>query len=409
MTTLFFIEHANGKISDQSLKAISATKDFGEDVHGLIAGTDIDSIIEEASKISGVSKIIHVDNDEYNNILAEKLTSIIVDISDNYNYFCAAATTTGKNVMPRVAAKLDVAQISEIIGVESNENNRRDYREILFQTKNAMENYISGVILFDETIRQKSKKGPTLVEVISNAGSLPGIKVDTGAKDLAFNSNEKVTEGLDGLRERLIEYYNLGAKFAKWRAVITPGDSIPTDDCILANAKNLAKYAKKCQEANLVPIVEPEVLMDGSHTIDESFDITSRTLNMVFDQLDEHNVSLQGIVLKPNMILSGYECSYQASIEEVAEKTVNCLSAHVPSEVPGIAFLSGGQSDEDATLHLNEMSKYETDWNLTFSYGRALQQSALKAWSGKKENVTDAQEAFIEKAKANSLATVAGL
>ena len=161
--------------------------------------------------------------------------------------------------------------------------------------------------------------------------------------------------------------------------------------------------------ANLVPIVEPEVLMDGVHTIDESFDITSRTLNMVFDQLDEHNVSLQGIVLKPNMILSGYECSYQASIEEVAEKTVNCLSAHVPSEVPGIAFLSGGQSDEDATLHLNEMNKYETDWNLTFSYGRALQQSALNAWSGKKENFTDAQEAFIEKAKANSLATVAGL
>ena len=178
---------------------------------------------------------------------------------------------------------------------------------------------------------------------------------------------------------------------------------------ILANAKSLAKYAKKCQQANLVPIVEPEVLMDGAHTIDESFDITSRTLNMVFDQLDQYNVSLQGIVLKPNMILSGYECSYQASIEEVAEKTINCLSAHVPSEVPGIAFLSGGQSDEDATLHLNEMNKYETDWNLTFSYGRALQQSALKIWSGKKENVTDAQEAFIEAAKANSLATLAGL
>ena len=211
------------------------------------------------------------------------------------------------------------------------------------------------------------------------------------------------------MSERLGKYYALGARFAKWRAVITPGDSIPTDDNILANAKNLAKYAKKCQQANLVPIVEPEVLMDGAHTIDESFDITSRTLNIVFDQLSEHNVSLQGIVLKPNMILSGYECSYQASIEEVAKKTVNCLSAHVPSEVPGIAFLSGGQSDEDATLHLNEMNKYETDWNLTFSYGRALQQSALKAWSGKKENVTDAQEAFIEKAKANSLASVAGL
>ena len=224
-----------------------------------------------------------------------------------------------------------------------------------------------------------------------------------------FSPYEKLTKGLDGLSERLGKYYAQGARFAKWRAVIKPGDSIPTDDCILANAKNLAKYAKKCQQANLVPIVEPEVLMDGSHTIDESFDITSRTLNMVFDQLDENNVSLQGIVLKPNMILSGYSCSYQASIEEVAEKTVNCLSVHVPSEVPGIAFLSGGQSDEHATLHLNEMNKYETDWNLTFSYGRALQQSALKTWSGKIENVTDAQEALIEKAKANSLATVAGL
>ena len=224
-----------------------------------------------------------------------------------------------------------------------------------------------------------------------------------------FSPFEKLTKGLDGLSERLGKYYALGARFAKWRAVITPGDSLPTDDCILANAKNLAKYAQLCQQANLVPIVEPEVLMDGNHNIDDSFNITSRTLNMVFDQLDEHNVSLQGIVLKPNMILSGYDCSYQASIEEVAEKTVNCLSAHVPSEVPGIAFLSGGQSDEDATLHLNEMNKYETDWNLTFSYGRALQQPALKAWSGQMENVKSAQEAFIERAKANSLATVAGL
>jgi fructose-bisphosphate aldolase class I len=211
------------------------------------------------------------------------------------------------------------------------------------------------------------------------------------------------------LSERLEKYYALGARFAKWRAVITPGDSIPTDDCILANAKNLAKYARKCQQANLVPIVEPEVLMDGSHTIDESFDITSRTLNMVFNQLDEYNVSLEGIVLKPNMVLSGYNCSYQATIREVAEKTVNCLLRNVPPDVPGIAFLSGGQSDDHATFHLNEMNKYETDWNLTFSYGRALQQSALKAWSGKEENVTDAQEVFIGKVKANSLATVAGL
>ena len=293
------------------------------------------------------------------------------------------------------------------INTDSTAESRNFYRNMLFTTED-IEKYISGVILFDETFYQSElSSGMKFPEYLTSKNILPCIKVDQGLED--FSPYEKLTKGLDGLSERLRKYYALGARFAKWRAVITPGDSIPTDDCILANAKNLAKYAKKCQQANLVPIVEPEVLMDGVHTIDESFDITSRTLNMVFDQLDEHNVSLQGIVLKPNMILSGYECSYQASIEEVAEKTVNCLSAHVPSEVPGIAFLSGGQSDEDATLHLNEMNKYETDWNLTFSYGRALQQSALKAWSGKKENVTDAQEAFIEKAKANSLATVAGL
>jgi len=294
-----------------------------------------------------------------------------------------------------------------MINTDSTAESRNFYRNMLFTTED-IEKYISGVILFDETFHQSElSSGMKFPEFLASKNILPGIKVDQGLED--FSPYEKLTKGLDGLSERISKYYALGARFAKWRAVITPGDSIPTDDCILANAKNLAKYAKKCQQANLVPIVEPEVLMDGVHTIDESFDITSRTLNMVFDQLDEHNVSLQGIVLKPNMILSGYECSYQASIEEVAEKTVNCLSAHVPSEVPGIAFLSGGQSDEDATLHLNEMNKYETDWSLTFSYGRALQQKALKVWSGKKENVTDAQEAFIEKAKANSLATVAGL
>ena len=293
------------------------------------------------------------------------------------------------------------------INTDSTAESRNFYRNMLFTTED-IEKYISGIILFDETFHQSElSSGMKFPKYLTSKNILPGIKVDQGLED--FSPYEKLTKGLDGLSERLGKYYALGARFAKWRAVITPGDSIPTDDCILANAKNLAMYAKKCQQANLVPIVEPEVLMDGVHSIDESFEITSRTLNMVFDQLDEHNVSLQGIVLKPNMILSGYECSYQASIEEVAEKTVNCLSAHVPSEVPGIAFLSGGQSDEDATLHLNEMNKYETDWNLTFSYGRALQQSALKAWSGKKENVTDAQEAFIEKAKANSLATVAGL
>ena len=313
----------------------------------------------------------------------------------------------GKGILAADESTPTCTKRFESINTDSTEENRNFYRNMLFTTED-IEKYISGVILFDETFHQSElSSGMKFPEFLASKNMLPGIKVDAGLED--FGSNEKLTIGLDGLSERLGKYHALGARFAKWRAVITPGDSIPTDDCILANAKNLAKYAKKCQQANLVPIVEPEVLMDGTHTIDESFDITSRTLNMVFQQLDEHNVSLQGIVLKPNMILSGYNCSYQASIEEVAEKTVNCLSAHVPSEVPGIAFLSGGQSDEDATLHLNEMNKYETDWNLTFSYGRALQQPALKAWSGQMENVKTAQKVFIERAKANSLASVAGL
>jgi len=313
----------------------------------------------------------------------------------------------GKGILAADESNPTCTKRFESINTNSTPENRNFYRNILF-TSEDIEKYISGIILFDETFYQSElSSGMKFPEFLTSKNILPGIKVDQGLDD--FSPYEKLTKGLEGLSERLAKYYALGARFAKWRAVITPGDSIPTDDNILANAKNLAKYAKRCQQANLVPIVEPEVLMDGSHTIDESFDITSRTLNIVFDQLSEHNVSLQGIVLKPNMILSGYDCTYQASIEEVAEKTVNCLSAHVPSEVPGIAFLSGGQSDEDATLHLNEMNKYETDWNLTFSYGRALQQSALKVWSGKKENVADAQEVFIERAKANSLATVAGV
>ena len=295
----------------------------------------------------------------------------------------------------------------ESIGTESTAESRNIYRNMLF-TAEKIEKYISGVILFDETFHQKElSSGLTFPEYLTSKDILPGIKVDQGLED--FGSNEKITKGLDGLSERLGKYYALGARFAKWRAVITIGNNIPSDDCIMKNAEILAKYAQKCQQANLVPIVEPEVLMDGAHTVDESFDVTSRALNATFDQLVEHNVNLQGIVLKPNMILSGYECSYQANIEEVAEKTMNCLSANVPIEVPGIAFLSGGQPDEHATLHLNEMNKYDSDWNLTFSYGRALQQTALKAWSGKAENLKLAQEAFIEKAKANSLASVAGL
>jgi len=313
----------------------------------------------------------------------------------------------GKGILAADESTPTCAKRFESIGIESTVENRNIYRNMLFTAKE-IEKYISGVILFDETFHQKElSTGLTFPEYLTSKDILPGIKVDQGLED--FGSNEKITKGLDGLSERLGKYYALGARFAKWRAVITIGNNIPSDDCIMKNAKILAKYAQKCQQANLVPIVEPEVLMDGAHTVDESFDVTSRALNATFDQLVEHNVNLQGIVLKPNMILSGYECSYQANIEEVAEKTMNCLSANVPIEVPGIAFLSGGQPDEHATLHLNEMNKYDSDWNLTFSYGRALQQTALKAWSGKPENLKLAQEAFIEKAKANSLASVAGL
>ena len=313
----------------------------------------------------------------------------------------------GKGILAADESTPTCAKRFESIGIESTVENRNIYRNMLFTAKE-IEKYISGVILFDETFHQKElSTGLTFPEYLTSKDILPGIKVDQGLED--FGSNEKITKGLDGLSERLGKYYALGARFAKWRAVITIGNNIPSDDCIMKNAEILAKYAQKCHQANLVPIVEPEVLMDGAHTVDESFDVTSRALNATFDQLVEHNVNLQGIVLKPNMILSGYECSYQANIEEVAEKTMNCLSANVPIEVPGIAFLSGGQPDEHATLHLNEMNKYDSDWNLTFSYGRALQQTALKAWSGKPENLKLAQEAFIEKAKANSLASVAGL
>ena len=313
----------------------------------------------------------------------------------------------GKGILAADESTPTCTKRFESIGTESTAESRNIYRNMLF-TAEKIEKYISGVILFDETFHQKElSTGLTFPEYLTSKDILPGIKVDQGLED--FGSNEKITKGLDGLSERLGKYYALGARFAKWRAVITIGNNIPSDDCIMKNAEILAKYAQKCQQANLVPIVEPEVLMDGAHTVDKSFDVTSRALNATFDQLVEHNVNLQGIVLKPNMILSGYECSYQANIEEVAEKTMNCLSANVPIEVPGIAFLSGGQPDEHATLHLNEMNKYDSDWNLTFSYGRALQQTALKAWSGKPENLKLAQEAFIEKAKANSLASVAGL
>ncbi len=295
------------------------------------------------------------------------------------------------------------------INTESTESSRRDYREMLFGTTDAMRDYISGVILFDETIRQSAADGTPFVEMLKATGSIPGIKVDAGAKDLTFAPGEKVTEGLDGLRERLAEYYQLGARFAKWRAVIdiSRGGAVdmPSIYCVRANAHALGRYAALCQEAGIVPIVEPEVLMDGDHTIDRCFEVTQYTLTELYAALAEQRVVLEGTILKPNMVVSGKLCPTQASREEVAEKTVRCLKRTVPSAVPGIVFLSGGQSDEDATAHLDAMNRgYDMPWALSFSYGRALQQAALKAWGGKPDNVPAARAAFAHRAHMNGLA-----
>ncbi len=294
------------------------------------------------------------------------------------------------------------------IGVDSTEANRNAYRDMLFTTPD-MEEFISGVILFDETLRQSTlKDGTPFPEYLTNLNVIPGIKVDKGAHPLSGTEGEKVTEGLDGLDTRLKEYYELGARFAKWRAVITISESEPSGTCVVANAHALARYAALCQENGIVPIVEPEILMDGSHTIEDSFIVTEEVLHSVFYELYGQNVLLEGMILKPNMVLSGYKCSEQASVDEVAEMTVTVLKRCVPSAVPGIAFLSGGQSNEDATAHLNSMNRIlgnSSPWNLTYSYGRALQASALDTWSGKEENVSAAQDAFYKRAKLNSLAT----
>jgi fructose-bisphosphate aldolase class I len=290
------------------------------------------------------------------------------------------------------------------IGIESTEENRRAYREMLFTTEGAGE-FISGVILFDETLRQSATDGTRFAEVLGQAGSIPGIKVDTGAKALAAFPGEKMTEGLDGLRDRLSEYGSLGARFAKWRAVITIGDGLPTPFCIEANAHALARYAALSQEAGLVPIVEPEVLMDGNHTIERCDEVTEATLEVVYDQLHRHRVVLEGTLLKPNMVLSGKGCPEQAGVEQVAALTVRCLERCVPAAVPGIVFLSGGQSAEEATAHLNAMNAMGAHpWELSFSYGRALQAPALDTWGGKPSNVPAAQQAYYLRAKLNGAA-----
>jgi fructose-bisphosphate aldolase class I len=289
------------------------------------------------------------------------------------------------------------------IRLESTEENRRNYREMLF-TAPGVADTISGVIMYDETIRQKTRDGVPFPEYLTKLGVIPGIKVDTGAKPLAGSPGETITEGLDGLRERLVEYYKLGARFAKWRAVIDIGQGIPTQFAIDANAHALARYAALCQENDIVPIVEPEVLMDGAHSIERCEEVTEAVLQSVFNQLAAHRVYLEGIVLKPNMVISGKKATDRAPPEVVAEATVRVLKRRVPAAVPGIAFLSGGQSPEEATLHLSLMNKLgPLPWALTFSYGRALQETALKAWLGK--NVEEGQKAFAKRARLNSLAT----
>jgi fructose-bisphosphate aldolase class I len=313
----------------------------------------------------------------------------------------------GRGILAADESSGTIKKRFDAIGVENTENNRRDYREMMFRTTEAMSKYVSGVILYDETIRQNAKDGTPLVELITGAGALPGIKVDAGAKPLPFCPGETVTEGLDGLRERLIEYRKLGAKFAKWRAVIDVGAGIPSYTCIKANAHALARYAALCQEQEIVPIVEPEVLMDGDHDIDRCYSASEWALKATFEELYYNRVALEGIVLKPNMAVPGKKSSRKASVEEVAEKTVRLLKACVPGAVPGIAFLSGGQSDEEATAHLDAMNKLgPLPWKLTFSYGRALQAAPQKAWGGKSENVAAAQRAFAHRARMNSLATL---
>jgi fructose-bisphosphate aldolase class I len=292
------------------------------------------------------------------------------------------------------------------IGVESTEENRRAYRNLLFTTP-GFEEYVGGVILYDETIRQSSDDGTPFAELLAAKGVVPGIKVDTGAKDLAGHPAEKVTEGLDGLRGRFAEYHELGARFSKWRAVITIGEGIPTDACLHVNAHALARYAALSQEAGIVPIVEPEVLMDADNTIERCHEVTSRTLELVFRELDRQGVVLEGMLLKPNMVIAGKQCPTQAAPEQVAEQTIDCFLRRVPAMVPGIVFLSGGQSEVEATENLNAINQLGGPWPLSFSYGRALQSSALAAWGGEADNVEAGQAAYLHRARMNALA-VAG-
>jgi len=322
------------------------------------------------------------------------------------NKVALAMVTPGKGILAADESSGTIKKRFDAIGVESTEDSRRDYREMLFRAKEAMSKHISGVILYDETIWQNAKDGTPLVKLIEQSGAIPGIKVDEGTQGLPNCPGELVTVGLDKLAERLKKYYQRGARFAKWRAVIDIGSHVPSMTAIRVNAHALARYAALCQEAQIVPIVEPEVLMDGDHDIDRCYEVTSRVLNKTFRELQAQRVALEGMILKPNMAISGKKCSKQASVAEVAEKTLRLLKACVPAAVPGIAFLSGGQSDEEATAHLNAMHRLGTlPWPLTFSYGRALQAAPQKAWAGKAENVAAGQRAFAHRARMNALAS----
>jgi fructose-bisphosphate aldolase, class I len=326
---------------------------------------------------------------------------------DELNQVARAMVAPGKGILAADESSGTIAKRFAAIGVESTEDRRRDYRELLFRSED-LGRYISGVILFDETIRQKAADGTPLIQILRAEGVIPGIKVDKGAKRLAGSPDETITEGLDGLRERLDEYREIGARFTKWRAVIHIGKEVPTSYGIQVNAHALARYAALSQEAGLVPIVEPEVLMTGSHSIDRCYEVTEATLREVFYELGRQRVSLEGMVLKPNMVLSGSNASGRAGPEEVAEKTVDCFLRTVPAAVPGIAFLSGGQSDEEATVNLDAINRRASEagvpWQLTFSYGRGLQAAPQQAWGGRPENASSAQEAFLNRARLTSAA-----
>ncbi len=315
-----------------------------------------------------------------------------------------ALVAAGKGILAADESGGTIKKRFDVIGVESTEANRQAYRDLLFTTPGS-EDYISGVILFDETIRQTALDGTPFPQLLTSKGIIPGIKVDQGAKPLALAAGETVTEGLDGLRQRLEEYHGLGARFAKWRTTYSITDTLPSDYCTWANAHTLARYAALCQEAGIVPIVEPEVLMDGTHTLARASVVTGRVLQAVFTELHDQRIDLRGMLLKPNMALSGYEAPDRAGVDAVADATLECFYRHVPAAVPGIVFLSGGQSEEESTAHLNAMNaKGPHPWELSFSYGRALQAAALKAWSGKPDQVEAGQRAYYHRAKMNSAA-----